>query len=84
VDPQRKCFSLMEGDREIGLARVITDCVTYAYLCAVDIEKGRRGQGLGVGAEAFQQIAHVGEREIPVRLVAGGDREDYVMGLGLR
>jgi hypothetical protein len=53
----------MEGDRAIGLARVITDCVTYAYLCAVDIEKGRRGQGLGVGAEAFQQIAYVGERE---------------------
>lgn len=41
------CFSLMEGGRQIGLARVITDYVTYAYLCDVYIEKKRRGQGLG-------------------------------------
>jgi hypothetical protein len=41
------CFSLFEGDRQIGLARVITDCVTYAYLCDVYIVKERRAQGLG-------------------------------------
>jgi GNAT superfamily N-acetyltransferase len=41
------CFSLMEQGRQIGLARVITDCVTYAYLCDVYIEKARRRQGLG-------------------------------------
>ena len=41
------CFSLLEGDRQIGLARVITDCVTYAYLCDVYIVEERRGQGLG-------------------------------------
>jgi GNAT superfamily N-acetyltransferase len=41
------CFSLIEGDRQIGLARVITDYVTYAYLCDVYISEERRGQGLG-------------------------------------
>jgi GNAT superfamily N-acetyltransferase len=41
------CFSLKEGDRQIGLARVITDYVTYAYLCDVYIVEERRGQGLG-------------------------------------
>jgi GNAT superfamily N-acetyltransferase len=41
------CFSLLEGGRQIGLARVITDCVTYAYLCDVYIVEERRGQGLG-------------------------------------
>jgi GNAT superfamily N-acetyltransferase len=41
------CFSLKEGDRQIGLARVITDYVTYAYLCDVFIVEERRGQGLG-------------------------------------
>jgi GNAT superfamily N-acetyltransferase len=41
------CFSLFEADRQIGLARVITDCVTYAYLCDVFITEDRRGQGLG-------------------------------------
>jgi GNAT superfamily N-acetyltransferase len=41
------CFSLKEDDRQIGVARVITDYVTYAYLCDVYIVEGRRGQGLG-------------------------------------
>ena len=41
------CFSLTESGRQIGMARVITDYVTYAYLCDVFIEKERRGQGLG-------------------------------------
>jgi GNAT superfamily N-acetyltransferase len=41
------CFSLRAGDRQIGLARVITDCVTYAYLCDVYIAEDHRGNGLG-------------------------------------
>lgn len=41
------CFSLHEAGRQIGVARVITDCVTYAYLCDVFIAEDRRGQGLG-------------------------------------
>jgi GNAT superfamily N-acetyltransferase len=41
------CFSLLEGNRQIGLARVITDYVTYAYLCDVYIVEERRRQGLG-------------------------------------
>jgi GNAT superfamily N-acetyltransferase len=41
------CFSLKEGDRQIGFARVITDFVTYAYLCDVYIVEERRGKGLG-------------------------------------
>jgi GNAT superfamily N-acetyltransferase len=41
------CFSLKEDDRQIGFARVITDFVTYAYLCDVYIVEERRGRGLG-------------------------------------
>jgi GNAT superfamily N-acetyltransferase len=41
------CFSLREGERQIGLARVITDYVTYAYLCDVYIMETYRRQGLG-------------------------------------
>lgn len=41
------CFSLLEGGRQIGLARVITDYVTYAYLCDVYIVEERRRRGLG-------------------------------------
>lgn len=41
------CFSLLEGDCQIGFARVISDYVTYAYLCDVFIVESRRRQGLG-------------------------------------
>jgi GNAT superfamily N-acetyltransferase len=41
------CFSLIEGNKQIGVARVITDYATYAYLCDVCINKESRGHGLG-------------------------------------
>ncbi|WP_260706992.1 GNAT family N-acetyltransferase [Edaphobacter flagellatus] len=41
------CFSLLENHVQIGLARVITDYTTYAYLCDVYILEEFRGQGLG-------------------------------------
>jgi GNAT superfamily N-acetyltransferase len=41
------CFSLKKDDRQIGMARVITDYVTYAYLCDVYIVEEQRGKGLG-------------------------------------
>jgi len=41
------CFGLYEGDRQIGLARVITDGATFAYLCDVYVLPERRGRGLG-------------------------------------
>ena len=42
------CFGVYHYDRQIGLARVITDYATYAYLCDVYIIEDYRGQGLGV------------------------------------
>jgi GNAT superfamily N-acetyltransferase len=41
------CFGLYAGRRQIGLARVITDAATYAYLCDVYVLEDHRGQGLG-------------------------------------
>jgi GNAT superfamily N-acetyltransferase len=41
------CFGLYEGDRQIGLARVITDAATFAYLCDVYVLPEWRGRGLG-------------------------------------
>lgn len=41
------CFGLYEDERQIGLARVITDRATYAYLCDVFVLEEFRGQGLG-------------------------------------
>jgi GNAT superfamily N-acetyltransferase len=41
------CFGLFDGSRQIGLARVITDRATFAYLCDVYVLESHRGQGLG-------------------------------------
>jgi GNAT superfamily N-acetyltransferase len=41
------CFGLYAGTEQIGLARVITDCATYCYLCDVYVLESRRGRGLG-------------------------------------
>jgi GNAT superfamily N-acetyltransferase len=41
------CFALLDGDRQVGLARVISDGATFAYLCDVYVLEDYRGQGLG-------------------------------------
>jgi GNAT superfamily N-acetyltransferase len=41
------CFGLYEGSRQVGLARVITDGATFAYLCDVYVLPEMRGRGLG-------------------------------------
>ena len=40
------CFGLYEGTRQIGLARVVTDRATFAWLCDVFVLAPYRGQGL--------------------------------------
>ncbi len=42
------CFGLFSGTKQIGLARVVTDRATYAYLCDVYVLEEFRGKGLGV------------------------------------
>ncbi len=41
-------FGLYRGASQIGLARVVTDYATFAYLCDVFILPDARGEGLGV------------------------------------
>lgn len=40
-------FGLYDGNRQIGLARVVSDYTTFAWLCDVFIHEDYRGQGLG-------------------------------------
>ena len=40
------CFSLYDAEKQIGLARIITDKATFAYLCDVYVLPEFRGQGL--------------------------------------
>ena len=40
------CFGLFEGERQIGLARVVSDFATVAYLGDVYVLESHRGRGL--------------------------------------
>jgi len=40
-------FGIYEGERQIGMARVVSDYTTFAYLCDVFIHEDYRGRGLG-------------------------------------
>jgi GNAT superfamily N-acetyltransferase len=39
-------FSVFDGDRQVGFARVISDRATYAYLSDVYVLESHRGRGL--------------------------------------
>jgi GNAT superfamily N-acetyltransferase len=41
------CFGLLDGARQVGFARVITDRATFAYLCDVYVLEEYQGRGLG-------------------------------------
>jgi GNAT superfamily N-acetyltransferase len=41
------CFGLYHDGRQVGLARVVTDYATIAYLCDVYVLEEHRGHGLG-------------------------------------
>jgi len=40
------CFGAYAGDEQVGLARVITDYTTFAYLCDVFVLEPYRGRGI--------------------------------------
>jgi GNAT superfamily N-acetyltransferase len=42
------CFGLYDAEgAQLGFARVVTDCTTFAWLCDVFIDASARGRGLG-------------------------------------
>jgi GNAT superfamily N-acetyltransferase len=43
------CFGVYEQSsrRQVGFARVVTDKVTFSWICDVFIDEGHRGKGLG-------------------------------------
>lgn len=41
------CFGLYAPEGQVGLARVVTDRATFAYVCDVYVLPNHRGQGVG-------------------------------------
>ena len=40
------CFGVYEGEKQVGMARVVTDFATFAYVCDFFILEPYRGRGL--------------------------------------
>ena len=40
-------FGIYDGSRQVGLARVVSDYTTFAWLCDVFIHEDYRGRGIG-------------------------------------
>jgi GNAT superfamily N-acetyltransferase len=40
-------YSVYAGDAQVGFARVVTDGVTFAWICDVFVDAAHRGRGLG-------------------------------------
>jgi len=41
------CFAVYDGDLQVAFARVVTDRVTFAWICDVIVDEPYRGRGLG-------------------------------------
>lgn len=41
------CFGLFYGEHQVGVARAVTDYVTFSWLCDVVVHPEHRGKGLG-------------------------------------
>ncbi len=41
------CFSVLDGSRQLGFTRAVSDLATYAYLTDVIVAEDARGQGIG-------------------------------------
>ena len=45
--PNSLCFALLDGTRQIGFARLVTDYATFGYLCDVYVLNDYQKSGLG-------------------------------------
>lgn len=72
------CYGLYHrSGRQVGLARVVTDSVTFAWLCDVYIDREARGEGLGkrLVAHVLDDLDRAGLRR--VHLATQGAEELY-------
>lgn len=47
IDASRNYSIRDDADRQVGYARVVTDGVTFAWLCDVFVDESARGKGIG-------------------------------------
>jgi GNAT superfamily N-acetyltransferase len=75
------CFGAYHGAEQVGLARVVTDRATFAYLCDVYVLEAHRGHGLGRQLVA-QALAHPDLHGVRGILLATNDAHGLYAKLG--
>jgi GNAT superfamily N-acetyltransferase len=69
------CFGVYDGAQQVGFARVVTDCATFAWLCDLFVVESQRGQGLGEWlVECI--VAHPELRDLRIFLLATRDAHE--------
>ena len=73
------------GPKQIGLARLITDYVTIAYLTDVYVLEEHQGKGLGTWLlGAVDEVLRSWKGLRRVALMSNGNEEWYERGLGVK
>jgi GNAT superfamily N-acetyltransferase len=76
-------FGIYDGPRQIGLARVISDYATFAWLCDVFIHEDYRGKGIGKWL-IETVIAHPDLRELKRFVLATRDAHGLYAQYGFK
>ncbi len=77
------CFGLYQGERQIGLARVITDRATFGYVADVYVLDPYRGQGLAKWLMTCV-LAHPDLRTVRRLMLATRDAHGLYSAFGFR
>ncbi|MEY4543813.1 MAG: hypothetical protein RL685_8 [Pseudomonadota bacterium] len=75
------CFGLFHVGEQVGLARVVTDRATFAYLCDVYVLEAHRGRGLASWLVS-QVLAHPELQGVRRFLLATRDAHGLYAKLG--
>lgn len=69
-------YSALDGEKQIGFARVVTDGATFAWVCDVYVDEAFRGQGI---ATALTKAILADERIQTVRRVCLGTKSAHAV-----
>jgi GNAT superfamily N-acetyltransferase len=76
-------YSVLQGAEQVGLARAITDGVTFAYLCDVFVADSHRRQGIG-GWLVEAMLTDLREKKVRQVLLATRDAHALYQRSGFR
>ncbi len=74
-------FALLHAGRQVGMARVVTDRATFAWLCDVYVEPGHRGSGIGAWLVSVV-VGHPELADVTTWMLSSRDARDLYARFG--